>query len=179
MPNRRIARSLPALLVTALGCAALDPQPASCPKPIEEILGRPDLLREQADAALAEDAPELAYRYLALIDTLHPDSAESREFYPAAAKLFKRAYFANRISKPDSVWATSEPAFMFQWLSQYFRDADAFPQAQVDLLFIGMPVSLSDEFAVYARARPKYFSRWEMRVTDDNGRIESITASPR
>jgi hypothetical protein len=137
------------------------------------------LLREQADAALAENDSELAYRYLALIETLHPESPESRELFPAAAKLFKRGYFGNRISKPDSVWTTSEPAFMFRWLSVFFRDAAAFPQPQVDALFVGMPVTLYDEFVVYAKARPKHFAHWEMRVTDDNGRIESVSGTKR
>jgi hypothetical protein len=165
------------LLGIAFGCASSARGPDACPKSIDEVLGSPALLREQADAALAADHPELAYRYLALIETLHPESAESRELFPAAAKLFRRAYHSNRVKRPDSVWATSEPAFMFQWLSVFFHDQAVFPQSQVDTLFLGMPVTLFDEFSVYARARPKYFARWEMRITDDNGRIQSVAAT--
>ncbi len=177
MRGRLFRGTLTTLLVAALGCAGHSSPPASCPESLAGVLGSPALLREQADAALADDDAELAYRYLALIETLHPDSPESRELFPAAAKLFKRAYFRNRISKPDSVWVTSEPSFMFQWLSLFFRDAEAFPQQQVDILFLGMPVSLYDGFRDYAKRRPKYLARWEMQVTDDNGRIESITAT--
>ena len=177
--RRRRLNPLLALLVTALACASQSRGPDACPKGIAEVLGSPALLREQADAALADDDSELAYRYLALIEALHPESAESRELFPAAAKLFKRAYFGNRISQPNSVWLTSEPAFMFHWLSFFFRDEEAFPQPQVDTLFVGMPVTLYDEFNIYAKNRPKYFSRWEMRVTDDNGRIESVSGTER
>jgi hypothetical protein len=177
MRGRLLSSTLTTLLVAAFGCASRSSAPDSCPKSIEGVLGSPALLREQADVALADDDSELAYRYLALIETLHPESMESRELFPAAAKLFKRAYFRNRISKPDSVWLTSEPAFMFQWLSLFFRDAEAFPQQQVDILFVGMPVSLYEEFHDFAKRRPKYFAHWEMRVTDDNGRIDSITAT--
>jgi hypothetical protein len=169
-------------LVFLVGLALASPSalaaPEACPPSVEQVLASPALLREQADAALAKDSPELAYRYLALIEELHPESPQSRELFPAAAKLFKRNYFRNRVGKPDSVWTTAEPAFMFHWLSEFFRDAKEFPQEQVDLLFLGMPVTLHDEFLVYAKARPRYFSRWKTRVTDDNGRIESVIASP-
>ena len=178
-------RVLPVLLLIAIGCAGPASGPigavgsaGSCPKGIDEVLASPALLREQADAALAKDDPELAYRYLALIEQLHPESPESRELYPAAAKLFKRSYFRNRVGKPDSGWTTAEPAVMFHWLSGFFRDAKEFPQREVDELFLGMPVTLYDEWQVYAKERPKYFSRWETRVTDDDGRIESVIATP-
>ena len=182
-------RVLPVLLLIAIGCAspagspAASPvgavgSPGACPKGVDEVLASPALLREQADVALKQDDPELAYRYLALIEELHPESPESRELYPAAAKLFKRSYFRNRVGKPDSVWTTAEPAFMFHWLSEFFRDAKEFPQQQVDVLFVGMPVTLHDEFLIYAKGRPKYFSRWETRVTDDDGRIQTVIASP-
>jgi hypothetical protein len=179
VPSRRhLPFLLSPLLAIALGCASAAPAPAGCPKGIDEVLGSPALLREQADAALAKDDSELAYRYLALIETLHPGSPESRELFPAAARLFKRGYFRSRISKPDSVWTTSEPAFMFRWLSAFFRGAEEFPQQQVDVLFLRMPMTLYDEFTQYAKARPKDFARWEMRVTDDNGRIETFTGVP-
>jgi len=176
--RRRGPLRLAVSVLLALGCASQSGGTGSCPKSSQEVLGSPALLREQADAALASDDSELAYRYLALIETLHPESAESRELLPAAAKLFKRAYLRNRIAKPDSVWTRSEPAFMFHWLSGFFRDPEKFPQAQVDDLFLGMPVTLYDEFRDYAKSRPKYFGRWEMRVTDDNGRIQSVIATP-
>jgi hypothetical protein len=166
------------VLLMALGCAGPVAGPGACPPGSDAVLASPALLREQADAALAKNNPELAYRYLALVEQLHPKSTEARELYPAAAQLFQRAYFRNRVGSPDSVWTTAEPAFMFHWLSEFFRDAKAFPQREVDLLFLGMPVTLYDEFLVYAKGRPKYFGRWETRVTDDNGRIQSFIATP-
>jgi len=174
MRHRLPLRSLPALLVTALGCATFSAQPSACAKGIEEFLAHPSLLREQADAALEKDDLELAYRYLALIETLHPDSAESRELFPVAAKLFKRAYFRNRIAHPNSVWLTSEPVFMFQWLATFFEDEGDFPKQQVATLFIGMPLTFYDDFASFAKTRPS-LSRWQMRAKEDDGRIEAIT----
>jgi hypothetical protein len=173
-------RRLVFLAWLALACAGASARaaPGACPPGVEEVLASPALLREQADVALKEDNSELAYRYLALIEELHPESAQSRELFPAAARLFQRNYFRNRVGKPDSVWTTAEPAFMFHWLSEFFRDAKQFPQQQVDQLFIGMPVTLHDEFLVYAKGRPKYFARWETRVSDDDGHITSVIASP-
>ena len=175
MRHRLPLRILPALLVTALGCTTISPQPSACPGSIEEVLAKPSLLREQADAALEHDDLELAYRYLALIETLHPASPESRELFPAAAKLFKRAYFRNRIAHPNSLWLTSEPVFMFQWLATFFQDEKDFPEQQVATLFIGMPLTFYDEFAAYAKDRPT-LSRWQIRAKEDDGKIESITA---
>jgi hypothetical protein len=177
MRSRHRSRFLSALLVAALGCASGGPQTGGCPASAGQVLADPALLREHADAALREDDPELAYRYLALLQTLHPDSAESRELYPAAAKLFKQAYFRNRISKPSSVWLTSEPAFMFQWLASFFRGAQEFPQEQVDLLFVGMPLPVFQEFESFARSRPAVFDRWQLRAAEDDGKIEAVTGT--
>ena len=152
----------------AFGCTTLSPQPSACPQSIGEVLAKPSLLREQADAALADGNLELAYRYLALIETLHPDSAESRELFPAAAKLFKQAFFRNRISHPDSIWLTSEPVFMFQWLAIFFQGEGDFPEQQVATLFVGMPLSFYDDFAAFAKQRPA-LSRWQMRAKEDDG----------
>ncbi len=171
---RRRFELLPALLVAALGCATPAHEPGACPSGFEEVLRDPRLLRERADLALEQRDGELAYRSLALLATLHPESAESREAFRAAARLFKQAYFQNRFSRPDSVWLSSEPAFMFQWLARFLQDPEVFPQAELDALFLGMPYSFFGDFTAFAAPRPG-LSRWVLRVEEDNGRIQSIT----
>jgi hypothetical protein len=167
-------RILPALLTAALGCTTLAAQPSSCPPSIEQAFAKPTLLREQADAALEDGDLALAYRYLALIETLHPGSPESHELFPAAAKLFKRIYLRERIARPDSIWMTSEPIFMFHWLVAFFSDDGEFPKQQVATLFIGMPLTFFDDFMVFAKPRPQ-LARWQIRAKEDDGRIESIS----
>lgn len=164
---------LPLLLSAALGCAGVAPT-GSCPESASATLASPALLRAQADVALADGDPELAYRYLALIQTLHPQSADARELFPAAAKLFKRLYFANRIARPDSVWLVSEPVFMFQWLATYFQGSDSFPEAQMATLFVGMPLPFYDDFAAFAKTRPA-LARWQMQARADDGRVEAVS----
>jgi hypothetical protein len=166
------------LLLAALGCAGFSGDRDSCPKSIEEVLGDPKLLREQADAALADRDPELAFRYLALVETLHPDSAESQDLFTAAVKLYKRAYLRNRVRAPDSAWMNYEHTLMYLWLSRFFLSPDVFPQQQVDLLFLGMPLNFFDEFAAYAQARPRLFQFWKFEATADDGRVETVTGVP-
>jgi hypothetical protein len=146
---------------------------------VDEILGDPRLLREKADQELREDDWPLAYRYLELLLVLHPDSPDTRELYPAAAKLFKRGYFRHRIGAPESSWLHFDHVLMFYWLSRFFESPDVFPQEQVDLLLLGMPYDFFQEFAGYAAARPRLFERWTFSATEDNGRIDAVTGSPR
>jgi len=174
MNDRRALRIVSALLLTSVGCATLSGEPAG-PKATgcEEVLEQPALLREQARVALQAKNFELAYRYLALIETLHRESHESDEVFPLAAALFQKAYFKHRFTQPNSVWMTSEPVFMFQWLARFFQDAS--PQPQAAALFVGMPYGFFREFADHAAKHPE-LSRWVLRVEKDNGIIGSITA---
>jgi hypothetical protein len=173
------ARALLVLFIAALGCAALSGEPkqreatsAAC----TEVLRDPALLLELANAAIAEQDLELAYRYVALIHTLHPESEQSREVFPLAARLFKKNYMRHR-TELDSIWVTSEPRFIIAWLARFFRDGGEFPQQQVDALFLGLNYGLFRDFLAYAESHPR-LSRWAVSAKDDNGIVYEITAVP-
>ena len=157
---------LSGLLLAALGCATS--------KPCTEMMRDPVELRAAADTAIAEQDLELAYRYVALIHTLHPQSAQSREAFPLAARLYHKNYSAHR-SELDSVWVTSEPRFMIAWLATFFREGGEFPKAEVDALFLGQNYALFRDFLAYAANHPR-LSQWTVSAVDDNGVIQEINA---
>lgn len=165
-------------MLAALGCASSSPPRGDCPKSIGETLDDPRLLRAAADQALKEDDPELAFRYLALLETQHPGSPESRELYPAAARLYQRIYYRNRIPSPKASWMNYDHTLMYFWLSQFFESSDRFPQEQVDLLLVGLPYNVFEEFAAYARVRPRLFQFWGFEAIADNGKTESVKGIP-
>jgi hypothetical protein len=127
---------------------------------------------EQARLAIERKDLDGAYRELAEIRERHPDSPESREAFPLAASIFQRGYFRDRFSRPDSPWLTSEPGFMLDWLAS-LCEASAFPQAEAEALFVGMPYGFFREYLALAETRPE-LSRWAVRAADDNGIIEAI-----
>jgi len=183
MRRARALGALAALALLAPGCAALSLE-GSCPEAqaaarargVEascKVLGRPALLVEQAHAALARGDLETAYHHLALVHALHPDSAESREVFRLAARCFVESHFRHR-TEPGSIWVSSEPVFMYRWLEQFFLDAEEFPQAQVEALFIGMHYGMFRDFLAHARSR-KELSRWVIVARDDNGIIHSVS----
>jgi hypothetical protein len=165
-------------VLAALGCASAAAPRGECSKTIEEALADPQLLRAEADQALKRDDPELAFRYLALLETQHPGSPDSRELYPAAARLYQRVYYRNRIPSPNAPWMHYDHALMYFWLSQFFESPDQFPQEQVDLLLVGMPYNFFEEFAAYAAVRPRLFQFWGFQATADNGKVETVTGVP-
>lgn len=139
------------------------------------VLDSPTRLVEQSKDAFKARDLGLAYQYLALIHTLHPDSPEDREQFRLAARLFVESYFRNR-TRLDSPWVQTEPQFMFAWLEQFFRGAEEFPQTQVEALFIGMHYGMFRDFLAWAQSRPDV-SAWTITATKDNGIIESIQGS--
>jgi len=176
----KLHRSLLAVSVLAMltsGCAYYLPTSMGGEPRMAEAVADPKVLRKQADEARDAGNPDLAYRYLALIQTQHPDTPESAAAFPEAARLFK--YLYNREAKLgnyDSIWTTSEPYFVFRWLEQ-FATQD-FPQEQMDLLFLRSRYSLFRAFQTYSANRA-VFLRWEIQAPEDNGIIESVTARPR
>ena len=180
MHDLRAPRILTTLLLSlplaTAGCSMFSSHtPATPTTACEQVFEQPAVLRQRADELVAEKKPELAYRYLALLETLHPDSPESREAFPLAAALFKKLFFFNRTTHPNSVWATSEPVFMYQWVAHFFGDES--PQEQVELLFLGMPYSYFLDFKTYAAKHPE-LSRWVLQATKDNGLTDSIRVEP-
>ena len=172
----RIAARISVVFIAAgtLGCAALSGAPATS-APCGDALRDPDQLQALAEAASAEQNWELAYRYLALIHILHPDSDQNRELFPAAATLFRRSWAPHR-AELDSIWTTSEPPFMYAWLAGFFRDGGDFPQAQMDGLFVGTSYSLFRNFVSYAKDRPQ-ISKWVISAEDENGITTKVTGS--
>lgn len=174
-------------LAAALGCAGGFAGWLPCPESFADamrargvdtscsVLRRPGRLVEQSKAAFEKGDLETSYHYLALIHTLHPDSAESREAFPLAARIFARLHFRYR-SAPDR-WDTTEPRFLFGWLEDFFEDDAAFPQQPVEALFLGTRVPLFRDFLAYAEGRP-HLSRWALEAKKDNGIVTEISAVP-
>ena len=68
---------------------------------------------------------------------------------------------------------------MFYWLSDFFRDPSVFPQPQMDELFLGMPVTLYDEFRTTRKAArsTSLAGRWGTATRPNP--IGKATSSPR
>lgn len=167
-----------AALLLATGCAYYRPYSMGGEPRVPEAIAHPRILLAQAEQARDRGDPELAYRYLALIRILHPESPESAEAFPEAIRLFK--YLYNRDVKHanwDSVWVTSEPYFVFQWLGDESA-GEEFPQETMDRLFVRSSYGLFRLFQSYSANRAP-FRQWDIRAQDDNGTIESVTAAPR
>lgn len=161
--RRTTVRALSLLLALATGCATLGG-------------GEARRLRDEADALLQAREEEAAYRKMALIRTRHPDSPEAREVFPAAALVFKRHWWRNRYTDPDSPWLTAEPPFLFSWLESLA--GDEFPRTEAERLLIGMPYGFYEDYAAFAAQSPR-LGRWQVVVEKDNGILEAITATPR
>ena len=162
------------LAAGALGCAAFSGAPAAS-APCTDVMRNPEQLQVLAEAASAEQNWELAYRSLALIHILHPDSEKNRELFPAAATLFRRSWSPHR-AELDSIWTTSEPLFLYAWLAGFFQDGREFPQEQMDALFVGTSYSLFRNFLRYAKDRP-LLSKWMFSAEDENGIVVKVTGS--
>jgi hypothetical protein len=173
----RIAARISVVFIAAgtLGCAALSGAPATS-APCADALRDPAKLQALSEAAATDQNWELAYRYLALIHILHPDSEENRELFPAAATLYRRSWAPHR-TQLDSIWTTSEPLFLYAWLAGFFQDGRDFPQVQMDAAFVGTSYSLFRNFIRYAKDRPQ-LSRWSISAKDENGIVVSVTGSP-
>ncbi len=135
--------------------------------------GEANRLRDEADALLQAREYEDAYRKLAMIRSRHPDSREAREVFPAAALVFKRLWWQNRYTNPESAWLTTEPRFLFEWFESFA--GDEFPQHEAERLLLGMPGGFYDEYRAFAETRPA-LAGWRLEVAKDNGILESIAA---
>lgn len=149
----------------------------------DEGLASPAFLRDRAHAIirgapkqLSLDGARAAYRRLALLRQLHPDSAEAAAEFPLAALLFKRIWHQTRYREPDSAWVVAEPGFMFHWLSSFF-EGTTFPHEQADALLVGMPYPFFVEFQEYARSRPA-LAGWSFEAEEDNGTVRGVRAEP-
>jgi hypothetical protein len=175
MIARTAARICAALLVSVAlgGCAMLSGNPAH--RPFAEVLGDPEQLKALADAAMAEQNFPLAYRYLSLIHILHPDSKQNREVFVQAAGLYRRSWAPHR-TELDSVWTTSEPPFLFAWLSGIFEQDQDFPQTEMEALFLKMNYGLFRDFLTYASNRP-HMLKWKISAEKDDGIVQKITGT--
>jgi hypothetical protein len=189
MKRRYLAIAWPLLLAHALGCAGLvgdracERERGAVARGVSESarsvqatcreLRRPDLLLEASDAALLESRDfETAFAWLALLRTLHPDGAESRDVFPTAARVFRKAYLAHR-TEAASIWITSERRFMYEWLESFFETCGGFPQRQADALFLGTPWSVFGGFVAFAKERPA-LADWQLVAEDDNGFVDAV-----
>jgi hypothetical protein len=129
------------------------------------------------EAALQEestiDGLERAYRYFALVAQLHPDSPEAKKSFLYAARIHRYLYRVHRVDDPHSIWVTSEPAFMIQWLSTFFEPG-VFPDTEINVLAWKLPLGFYDQLQAYAKTHPE-MRKWRLVVEEDNGKIEKIT----
>lgn len=164
-----------------LGCSTVAPPPATPPSPpapvilssdpVEEALGRPDLLLQRAEAHRAATRYDLAYRYYALVHQLHPTSKEDREAFVWAARLGKRKAEVNLFPDRNSIWVGPERAFVYQWFEEIVRDE--FSQVHADALLVDATYELARHFLAYAKTRPA-LARWQIEVDEDNGRVYAV-----
>jgi hypothetical protein len=140
-----------------------------------DLFREPRLLLEQAKLALGREEEELAYRFLALLQALHPDSPEAADSFLTATALFRSAYFRNRLVDERSIWVLSEPYFLYQWLARHWGDED--PREKLEALFLGMPFNVFDNFRTFASRHPNIV-HWRFEATKDNGIVQTITVEP-
>ena len=164
-----------------LGCSTVSPAPATTPPPpatvilssdpVEEALGRPDLLLQRAEAHRAATRYDLAYRYYALVHQLHPKSKEDRDAFVWAARLGKRKAEVNLFPDRNSIWVGPERAFLYQWFEEIVRDD--FSKVHADALLVDATYELARHFLAYAKTRPA-LARWQIEVDEDNGRVYAV-----
>jgi hypothetical protein len=177
MIARTAARLFAALLAAATlgGCTTLSGSPRAS-SACADALGDVDQLKQLADAAITEENWELAYRYVALMHILHPESERDRDSFALAARLYRLSWAPHR-TELDSIWVTSEPRFLIAWLAGFFQPEQPFPQEQMNALFLGMNYGLLREFLAYGQTHPR-ISRWVITAEKDNGIVEKITGVP-
>ena len=179
---RRVKRTAAVLGSLALVSSAAPAQETCprCPQSFEEVVASPAELLAAAKATGKQGDLDRAFDYLVLLRSVHPESAESLDSWPMACEIFKGRFRIERLADPNGQWATTDKAFMFQWLSSFFVD-DEFPRKRVEALLLNMPPSFYTDFVAFSRrpyGNPKA-ARWDYRFVEDNGRLESIEVRPK
>lgn len=173
-----LRRKLPPLLVCLLLALAGGPAPAAdpdCPESFDDVIGSPRRLFERAAAAVGRGDLEGAYRYASLVRRFHPESEQSGEAFLLATRVFRPLWRTKRIEQPNSLWATAEPAFLFQWATDFF-EGDSFPQKQVDALLRKMPKTYSQLWTSYVKRLygKQGVKQWDFEFEYDNGLVDQV-----
>jgi hypothetical protein len=173
-----LRRKLPPLLVCLLLALAGGPAPAAdpdCPESFDDVIGSPRRLFERAAAAVGRGDLEGAYRYASLVRRFHPQSELSGEAFLLATRVFRPLWRTQRIAEPNSLWATAEPAFLFQWATDFF-EGDAFPQKQVDALLRKMPKSYAGLWTSWVGRLhgAQGVKQWDFEFAYDNGLVDEV-----
>ena len=131
-------------------------------------------LLEESRAALSRRDYEEGYRLAKQVRERYGGRPESDEAYWLAAYGFQTVYHRHRHTEPASLWVAEEPAYLFDWLEEYFaRGPDADLQGRSEALFLGMDYGFYRAFRAAAGSRPG-FDGWRIAVEDDNGIIEEV-----
>lgn len=177
MAMRKTLRGAPLLAALAFGCATAAP-PAPAPvaalasgDAVEQVLERPDLLFQRAEAHRAAQRPDLAYRYYALVHQLHPTSKEDAEAFLWAARLGKHKAAVNLYPDRNSIWVEAERAFVYQWFEEIVRER--FSEQHAQALLVDASYDLARHFLAHAKTRPA-LARWQIAVEEDNGRVFAV-----
>lgn len=187
----RVAALIAICLGLGLGCAgppcpesgqelAVAVPPDGVKPTCAEVRLDADQLYDRAVAELRAGQLEMGYRYLALVHVQDPHGEKDREAFLLATRVFRKLHFRHR-TEADSVWVRSQPRFMFAWLAGFFRGRDGFPQDEMNAMFLGMHYQMFRDFLAWAKQRANEepdLVRWTITAEKDDGRIESVVATP-
>ena len=173
----RSALLLSALLLAAPPGAAAPARAADCPDGFDQVMSSPKRLFQRAANAVQDGDLEGAYRYASLVRRLHPDSPEADEAFLLATRVFRPLWRYKRLDQPNSLWATAEPVFLFQWATEYFEDeGDVFPQKQMDAFLRKMPKTYSVLWLQYVDRLygEGGVKQWDFEFDYDNGLVDAV-----
>jgi hypothetical protein len=173
--SRRKLAPLLACLVYALAGSPAPAADPDCPDSFEDVIASPRRLFERASSAVSRGDLENAYRYASLVRRFHPDSEQADEAFLLATRAFRPLWRTQRIEQPNSLWSTAEPAFLFQWATDFF-EGDTFPQQQVDSLLRKMPKTYSQLWTSYVKRvyGTHGVKQWDFEFRYDNGLVDEV-----
>jgi len=172
---RRVRVALAALLV-AVGCGeSSETAPPVEPVRAAERVSVPEAaeLLEKARDEIEVERFEEAYPHLKAIHENHPNSLEDVTAFTLASRIVGRAYRRDRYADPESRWMTTERLYVYDWLATFVWSE--FPRERVEDMLVRTPWSYAQLFVAWAEGQPR-MAQWEMRVEEDNGLVERVTA---
>ena len=173
MPPRPL---LIASLLTALVAGPALATDPDCPDSFEQVIASPRRLLERATAARDRGDMEGTYRYAALVRRFHPESERADEAFVLATQAFRPLWRFKRVEQPNSIWASAEPIFLFQWATEYF-EGNTFPQERVDALLRKMPKTYSARWLRYVEGLrgTEGVKQWDFVFDYDNGLVDEVS----
>lgn len=135
----------------------------------------PAQLLEQAKHLISQQKLDEGYSLLQVIHMKHPESEEDFEAFGLARRVFGNRYFRTRYVEATGAWANSRAYDIFQWANSYIED-ERFPEI-IELTLRGLPYPLYQQYLDFSGRPFDLESTWSIRVTKDNGMIDSVKAA--